>query len=84
MDINKKRNELDEIPVTVPNMDELRSCDSVVLIAATAYDKKIKDEMLCSGIPGNKVIVCRDLLEKIVLEYVSNLVHNDLSHQETI
>lgn len=84
LDINKKQNKLDEIPVISPKMDELKCGDNVIIIAATSHDKIIKDELLHSGIQGNRVIVCRELLEKIVSAYVSNLVNNNLSYQETI
>lgn len=84
LDTNKKQNELDEIPVTTPNMDELKCGNNFIIIAATGHDKIIRDELLRSGIPSNRVIVCRELLEKIVSEYVSNLVNNNLSYQDMI
>lgn len=76
LDINKKRNEVDNIPVTAPNINELKSNKSIIIIAATNYDIKIKKEMVCGGVLDKNIIIFRYLLEKIVSEYVVNLMQN--------
>lgn len=73
LDRSNKKNVLDSVPVTVPNIEKLKESEAYIIIAATDYDVMIKDELLFFGIPEQRMIIYRELLEMLVAKYVGVL-----------
>ena len=73
LDVCKKNNEVDNIPVKVPDIEAIKRSGFSVIIAATNYDDKIKDELICAGVLDKNIVMLKDLLQKIVMGYVIGL-----------
>lgn len=74
LDINHKINYVDDIPLVVPDMNALRNSKEHIIIAAIEHDISIKQTLLSGGVESGRVILYREILEKIVIDYVTDLL----------
>ena len=55
-------------------MNALKNSKEHIIITAIGHDISIKKELLSNGIEVGRIILYREILEKIVLDYVTNLL----------